>query len=73
MNAYQYNFKEKIAAPAGWSVLQIVVPWTSVSLPDHIGCSGGSYEVTNSEAFPGLQHHIITSFESPIQNILHLR
>jgi hypothetical protein len=33
--------------PAGLNVPQTVEPWTSTSLPDHIGCSGGSYEVTD--------------------------
>lgn len=69
MNVNTTISKKKFATPVGLSVLQIVVPQTSVSQPDHIGCSGGNYEVTSLEVFPALGYHIITSFESPRQHL----
>jgi hypothetical protein len=28
-------------------VIEILVPLTSISLPDHIGCNAGNYEATD--------------------------
>jgi hypothetical protein len=50
--AIHKKWSEANSIPADLSVIEILVPLTSISLPDHIGCNAGNYEATDWEVFP---------------------
>jgi hypothetical protein len=40
------SIPEAKSTPGDFSVIEILVPLTSISLPGHIGCNAGNYEAT---------------------------
>ena len=61
------SLEQQTTIPAGLNVPQNVEPWTSTSLPDHIGCNVDSYEVTDSEGFPASHHQVSTRHDPPMK------